>query len=312
MLSRNRLLNATVRGCIAAILCAYLSVDALAQPIRDSPAAQPGTNKTQEKPQTDNTPLALEAIKSEMQRIGRATEALKDSPDPKKEDREQRDVDAQEQMAYWAWAMFVAAAVSVVLTAVGLILILGTLLYTRNAVSEAREGNKIARQAERPWLAIESVAATDDFTSKAGSGIQLSVGITLKNSGRSPAVNVRATCEILPHNTPDRDAALQAFAMTLSPAENFNKHVVFPNARSSDGIITRITRDYIEAAPPPYNSDRKYILPQIMVCVRYQSPGDDTIRHTSGLYEIGPIYIGEGKIAARSFDRSPFAKSIAD
>jgi hypothetical protein len=125
MSSRGWLRTVTVWGCIAAIFCASLSVNVLAQPLADDPGSPPGSAQAQQ-PKSDNTPQILDAIKSEIERIGRATEALKDESDPKqKEEREKRDLVAQEEMAFWAKTLFWTTCASVVLTLVGLAMILG-------------------------------------------------------------------------------------------------------------------------------------------------------------------------------------------
>jgi hypothetical protein len=152
MSSRGWLRNVAVWGCIAAIFCASLSVNVLAQPVGDDPGSQPGFAQAQQQAKSDNTPLILDAIKSEIERIRRATEALKDQSDPKqKEERERRDLVAQEEMAFWANALFWTACASVFLTLVGLAMILGALIYTKRASESAAaiviEGEKATKAA---------------------------------------------------------------------------------------------------------------------------------------------------------------------
>jgi hypothetical protein len=109
----------------------------LAQPAGDDPGSQPGSAQAQQQPKSDNSALVLDAIKREIERIGRATEALKDESDPKqKEEREKRDLVAQEEMAFWAKTLFWTTCASVFLTLVGLAMILGALIYTKR-VSES-------------------------------------------------------------------------------------------------------------------------------------------------------------------------------
>jgi hypothetical protein len=125
-------------GCIAAIFCVYLSVNVSAQPVGDDTGGQPSPSQAQQQPQRDNTPLILDAVKSESERIGRAIESLKDDSDAKaKEDRERRDVIAQETMAFWAAALFWATSVTIILTIVGLLLIFKTMGYSRDAARAA-------------------------------------------------------------------------------------------------------------------------------------------------------------------------------
>jgi hypothetical protein len=151
MSSRGWLRTVTVWGCIAAIFCASLSVNVLAQPLADDPGSPPGSAQAQQ-PKSDNTPQILDAIKSEIERIGRATEALKDESDPKqKEEREKRDLVAQEEMAFWAKTLFWTTCASVFLTLVGLAMILGALIYTKRASESAAammiEGEKATNAA---------------------------------------------------------------------------------------------------------------------------------------------------------------------
>ncbi|MCO5082280.1 MAG: hypothetical protein M9955_11555 [Rhizobiaceae bacterium] len=69
-------------------------------------------------------------------------------------ERDDADLRAQQSMAVWAFWMFVASALSVVLTGVGVVLIWRTLLHTRDAaihagaaVLEAKNATKAAQDA---------------------------------------------------------------------------------------------------------------------------------------------------------------------
>src|SRR3990167_6553809 len=91
-----------------------------AQPIGDDSGGQARTGQAQEQPKADNTPLILEAIKNEIERVTRVLEANIDKPkSPDEEDRAKSDLRAQEEMAHWAKWLFIAAGASVVLTAPG-------------------------------------------------------------------------------------------------------------------------------------------------------------------------------------------------
>lgn len=102
--------------------CAALCFPLLAQPVGDDASQQSRTDKAQDQPKTDNTPLKLEAVQDELNRIARAIEAQKDDAEAeRKENREIRDLDAQERMAGWAERLFWITAVTVFLTFVGII-----------------------------------------------------------------------------------------------------------------------------------------------------------------------------------------------
>lgn len=151
--------NASARGCVAAILCAYFSINVLAQPVGDNFGRQPSTTQTQEQAKADGIPLILDAIKSEIEGVRRATEALKDESDPKqKEEKDRRDLVAQEALAFWAMCMFWAAIATVVLTVVGLGMLLGTLIYTKQATNAARDMVAEGRKATEGTVVAANAA----------------------------------------------------------------------------------------------------------------------------------------------------------
>lgn len=79
----------------------------------------------------------------------------------REEDREIRDLEAQTNMAYWAKLMFWAALVTVILTAIGVILIRRTLHYTAEAAQFAAATLKEAENTTA--AAIETVEVTRDL-----------------------------------------------------------------------------------------------------------------------------------------------------
>ena len=129
-------------------------------------------------------------------------------------DRAKRDLEAQEDMAWWAAAMFSVTVASVLVTAMGVYLVWRTLLATRRAADAAvtmvgeaqaatRAGQAAVEQAEisnhllresfaaeiRPWITV-AIALEGDL--HVGSGkISAFLKITATNIGKSPAHNVR-------------------------------------------------------------------------------------------------------------------------
>ena len=201
---RNWLHNAAVRGCVAAILCATLSLSVFAQPLGDDTGGQSRADKAQDQPKTDNTPLILEAIKNQIERVARSLETNIDKPkSAKEEDRAKRDLDAQEGMAHWAKWLFWAACASIVLTIVALWLLYRTLGYTRtaathteSAASAAREAARAAAEAniisrnlfvaeQRPWIQVTvEFDRSLKFDPKEAS---MRIKVTVENTGKSPA-----------------------------------------------------------------------------------------------------------------------------
>ena len=300
MLSRNRLFNAAVGGCL--VLGVVLS--ALVGQIGEGKAQgnPDAVNEDGQRMEHDAPPKRHGVIHAVVYQPNCEWPGDHDAADYC---QQKRMADAAADTLWWTRAL-------ITLTILEIAALLAAVMYTASAAIQAIKGNKIARESQRPWLSIEEVSAANDFVSREGNNIQIDVSIRLRNTGKTPAVNVRTACEIAPVDTKNYNAALQAFSLAPFVGEDFNKHVVFPDSLSDDGWRVTITKTYIDAAPHPYNSERKFILPQLMVCVRYQAPEDDKVHRTAMLFHIGIIYIDDDKICARKFERSPWAKNIAD
>lgn len=126
------------------------------------------------------------------------------------EERERRDLDAQEAMAKWAFWMFVASAVTVTLTGIALIAIILTLRHTRRAadssekmVVEAKETTKAAEDsvAETKRIGEAQAKAYLGFQIVSGQvaeGEPISFKVRIKNHGASPALAIAvASCAVV-------------------------------------------------------------------------------------------------------------------
>jgi hypothetical protein len=108
--------------------------------------------------------------------------------------RSEQDLSAQQEMADWAFWMMVVSAVTMVLTAIALWFVRGTLEATREAVkdtSEAteamRQANQIAAAAQRPWLTFSAKLAKAAGVNE--KGLKLTFDVVIKNVGSSPAIS---------------------------------------------------------------------------------------------------------------------------
>ncbi|WP_206018372.1 hypothetical protein [Roseovarius nitratireducens] len=129
----------------------------------------------------------------------------------RREDNEQRDLNAQEQMAKWAKWMTLVTIGGVIATVVGLFLIYRTLQYTRKAADDT--GKMLVEAKRSAEAAEEAVAATRDIGEKqvraylhikdvsvfVSRGLErgLGVEITVANAGQSPCID----CEAVIHFT---------------------------------------------------------------------------------------------------------------
>lgn len=121
-------------------------------------------------------------------------------------ERSEYDLNAQEQMAYWAKLMFWATAIMAMVTVVGVWFVKRTLEATLEAVedtSEAteamREANEIARDTTRRQLRAYILPARSNFTLK--DGIPSAV-IDIENFGQTPALNVQSWVHFWVENFP--------------------------------------------------------------------------------------------------------------
>lgn len=96
-----------------------------------------------------------------------------------KRSRDKDDLEAQQDMAYWAMLMFIAAAASVVLTFIGLALIGRTLLYTKQAAIHA--GRAVDEAKEATTAARETVRVTEDSSKR-----QLRAYVSVAPDGINP------------------------------------------------------------------------------------------------------------------------------
>lgn len=124
----------------------------------------------------------------------------------RKQDSEKRDLDAQEQMAKWAFWMTLATIGGVIATFVGLVLIGKTLKHTRIAAEHT--GNMLLEAEKATEAAEAAVVATRDIGEKQvraylhvkdikvhySRGFRRGLGaeITIANAGQSPSIDCEA------------------------------------------------------------------------------------------------------------------------
>ena len=93
-------------------------------------------NGSSEQPQAEILAPALKQIESAIRDI---VPKKDEAGDQRQEDRDKADLQAQEDMAFWAKGMFWATAATVIITLAGLALIARTLHHTRRAANYAEE-----------------------------------------------------------------------------------------------------------------------------------------------------------------------------
>lgn len=180
------------------------------------------------------------------------------------------------------WAMAFLAAIATGTGVLGVIWIRQTLKATRDTAQAAIDANDGAREyrlAEyRPWIEI---VRTPDFELVEMNGEPaLTVGLTLRNSGRSPAVQIeiRLSVEIVPEPVfSNDDTSLFAEQCVTSIGRRRQNNVLFP---TSPNEFNGATDDL-----PDLSGASGFV--HIIACVIYESPASDTDRfHTAHAFSV--------------------------
>lgn len=148
--------------------------------------------------------------RNDFDRIARAVEAQnRPSDSSTKEQREQDDLKAQQEMALWAFWMFVCSVVGAIATAIGIIFVWRTLRATWATLAQAQRAavaaeltlgsmEDTARKQLRAYITSSNGAAG---ANPEASGIRYEFEVVFKNSGVTPAQNYRNIMRVTPCGT---------------------------------------------------------------------------------------------------------------
>lgn len=157
------------------------------------------------------------------------------------------------------------------------------------AADTSTQANNLSRQSliadQRPWIAV-SFEPAGPITWSAG-GLQVSYKVTLKNIGKSPALNLKHIQGVtLPF---DADLlAEQATLRRLIAANNTGAINLMPGEEIQ--LIGHIqkTRDEVTRSAAAWGGDGpKLIQPVLVGAADYKTSFDDDIRTTGFIYEVG-------------------------
>lgn len=214
--------------------------------------------------------------------------AQTNQPDP----YQYRDLMAQEQMAIWAFWMFVVACLTFLITTFGTLLIWRQVSLTRKAVEDTREAtrqmefaNVISREANRPWLKLHPPHAIV-FHPVGNESPAISVQVFAENLGTVPAVDVYLRPQIIHapggyHDIHEIQRLLrQAFRGKTGATLHVNeKAEIDPNTTWVQNPV-RAIGDYEDVLPPE--------LPQHLLglIAFYRHATHEAFYYVAGLYRI--------------------------
>jgi len=147
-----------------------------AKPVSKHGTGNASTQEAQTPPPKQTGPAEIRLTPDDLGRIARTLEAEKTEADSTKEqERADRNLKAQENMAFWAELMFGVGVFELCVTLLGVVLVFLTL----------RETRRIGEAQVRAYLHITQMTIT--FRVPDG---HPSIKVTAQNSGQSPAENV--------------------------------------------------------------------------------------------------------------------------
>lgn len=190
-------------------------------------------------------------------------------PEPypeRKEWREERDLQAQRDMAKYSLLMMVAAFASVGTAFYGVVLLKQTLDATRKmafdasqataatvvAANAARQGNAITQQAlkaeQRPWIAV-NIVADSPLRWEDGSGL-VGFNFVVRNFGKTPARNVQVFAKMYVtggSNKIPRVEQIQFSDLNRKEPEHLLSANVFPGESRGFPHTLQIKKEEIDA-----------------------------------------------------------------
>ena len=273
--------NGIYQSVIAAIVGWLILVgNAQAQPISNRAGGDAAAIQSNQKA-TQHADIA-----SGIRRIGNQLEAQTAKSDPyekERNEREIRDLQAQENSAYWAGAMFWATLGALVLSVIGVGLVWTTFRETRKA-------NEIAIFAQRPWISIEATPTI--MTTKANS-YTWEYLIYFKNLGSTVAKNFSFKDEIVFILPDSLDTKKVQWGKWDTPIHE-TKSVIMPgDIRNAPGSRT-FKDDSISWLSMGTVKPRE-VMPVIVVSAFYQGSDDNVWHRTDQAFRIGmrgEYYVG--------------------
>jgi len=275
---------------------------------------RPQNNDQAEDSGPENLTLILNKIESAIRDLVAQERAAQSQG---RDQHDVRDLDAQEQMALWAQAMFWANAVAVVLTFAGLVLIGFTLHHTKRASNyaeemavearkatkaandtflEAQAANAIAKDGliaqHRPWLVLEVDDSSQDGVAMVRFDGEGSAEVTLmmraRNIGKSPArmvlYDMKAYWTYSEWPSFDELAAFIDRTKQLKGSHAKYASTIIPEDLTKFGFV-RMNAKPVEPRPETW-SPKHGVAIVVTCCVVYKSEWSDDWFHTANIVAI--------------------------
>lgn len=203
-------------------------------------------------------------------------EAIRDNHEHQ---RNEADLEAQRNMADWAFWLLVVSTGSLGVTAIGTAFLAWQVKLTREAVEDTSKAtdammrqNEIAEAAQRPWLKL-TVDAFATFDPDAGSSPVIKLPVSVQNYGAEPAVSVHRAMALI-HTASGINVIneVERFVQERTPKGKGNGPSVYPTeAKKIETRMSFMTK--IEEARDQTSPTEQHVaFHTLLVGVYYQSP----------------------------------------
>lgn len=190
-----------------------------------------------------------------------------------------KDLQAQQDMAFWAFWLLIASAAGIGISGFGVVLLIRSIGLGRDANIEATKAanaalasNEIMRKEKRPWVVLDREIECE--FSDSGHAGQIAWNYNLENKGFGLAHDVKLEWDIVKrHHFQHMKAQLQVYLKEVLGKRGIQQMaVLFPHERTDnirhgpDGW-TRYREDSFTGDPEFFGPDVNFML---MVCVTYR------------------------------------------
>lgn len=157
----------------------------------------------------------------------------------REDERAERDLIAQSEMALWAFWMLIVTGVTAAVTGIGVYYVRSTLMQAGEtnraavaAAEAANEANRIMRAESRPWISIDQNVMCDFIYEEGSDRCNIWWQYTLTNKGKMPAHNISVSWGIYRYDWGFIGAGKQGVADVVNMAKRtrlYDISVLFPS-----------------------------------------------------------------------------------
>ncbi|MFA5170636.1 MAG: hypothetical protein WC426_03640 [Sulfuriferula sp.] len=213
----------------------------------------------------------------------------------KTDDHSARDLAAQEAMAKWARFSFFIALVSAIVSGLGLLALLYSLLLNRKATAAAQSAVAVARETNesqsRAWVSATCVLEQPKVgeTHAGIEGIYFNVICHAKNHGRSPATGVsfHAEMALVGIDTPSPEELMRKYCDEIRGWADGDADAIFPETNATFGHMVFLSFENIQANIAL--KEFKSVTPVVYGCLNYKSIYTKGVRQTRFVYHVVTI-----------------------